>query len=62
MQLYKITEYTIYLKKKMSDCRKEAWKEISPFSRSKLSKEMMLVNGLLFMQLQFFWRLWCNCM
>ena len=40
--------------KKGENCRKKAWKEISPFSRSKLSKEMILVDGLQFMQLEFF--------
>ena len=53
MQRYKITEYTICIKKRktLEQLQKRSKKEISPISRSKLSKEMILVNGQQFMQL-----------
>ena len=53
MQSYKITEYTIWpkKKKKIEQLQKRSIKEISPFSRSRLSKEMILINEQQFMQL-----------
>ena len=38
-------------KEKIEQLQEKALKEISPFSRSKLSKEMFLVNRVQFMQL-----------
>ena len=56
MQSYKITEYTIWpkKKKKIEQLQKRSIKEISPFSRSRLSKEMILINEQQFMQLYLF--------
>ena len=57
MKRYKITNTKSALRKgkKLSNYRKEAKKEISPFSRWILSKEMILVNEQQFMQLLTFW-------